>query len=95
MDVFAMAKPILLKKMKSSGIKSYLLIIDDNEEISTFPYSTNVKQFIDSANERIVELNKALEQYKEHTRELSFEVAAAEIRLEETKKEIERINNGK
>ena len=95
MDVFSMAKPILLKKMKSSGIKSYLLIIDDNEEILTFPYSTNVKQFIDSANERIIELNKALEQYKEHTRELSFEVSAAEIRLEETKKEIERIQNGK
>jgi len=95
MDVFAMAKPILLKKMKQSGIKSYLLIIDENEEIQTFPYSTNVKDFIDSANERIIELNKALEQYKEHTRELSFELAAAEIRLEETKKEIERINNGK
>ena len=95
MDVFAMAKPILLKKMKSSGIKSYLLIIDDNEEIQTFPYSSNVKQFIDEANARIIELNRALEQYKEHTRELSFEVAAAEIRLEETKKEIERITNGK
>jgi hypothetical protein len=95
MDVFAMAKPILLKKMKSSGIKSYLLIIDENEEIQTFPYSSNVKQFIDTSNERIIELNRALEQYKEHTRELSFEVAAAKIRLEETKKEIERIQNGK